>query len=118
MVVNCCGGIARFTRVLFELPCYPQFELEIHIVGVSYFTSNLVSGGQFYFTEYSKIHTFFIFLISKFHIIFGYFVVENGARFPWTTNQEPLFSFMHGRVSDSVASYNYPSRYIVCTRFM
>ena len=24
-----CGGIARFTRVLFELPCYPQFELEI-----------------------------------------------------------------------------------------
>ena len=37
------GGIARFTRVLFELPCYPQFELEIHIVEVSYFT-NILSG--------------------------------------------------------------------------
>ena len=24
-----CGGIARFTRVLFELPCYLQFEQEI-----------------------------------------------------------------------------------------
>ena len=22
----CCGGIARLTRVLVELPCYPQFE--------------------------------------------------------------------------------------------
>ena len=33
-----CGGIARFTRVLFELPCYLQFEQEIHIVEVSYFT--------------------------------------------------------------------------------
>ena len=30
------GGIARFTRGLFELPCYPHFELEIHIVEVSY----------------------------------------------------------------------------------
>ena len=71
------------------------------------------------FTEYSNVHTFFfIFVISKLHIIFGYFDVENGASFPWTTNQEPLFSFMHGRVSDSVASYNYPSRYTVCTRFM
>ena len=36
------GGIARFTRVLFELPCYPQFELEIHIVEVSYFTNILI----------------------------------------------------------------------------
>ena len=30
------GGIARFTRVLFMLPCYLQFQLEIHIVEVSY----------------------------------------------------------------------------------
>ena len=37
------GGIARFTRVLFELPCYPQFELEIHIVEVSYFTNILIN---------------------------------------------------------------------------
>ena len=29
------GGIARF-------PCYPQFELEIHIVEVSYFTNILI----------------------------------------------------------------------------
>ena len=36
------GSIARFTRVLFELPCYPQFELEIHIVEVSYFTNILI----------------------------------------------------------------------------
>ena len=36
------GGVARFTRVLFELPCYPQFELEIHIVEVSYFTNILI----------------------------------------------------------------------------
>ena len=36
------GGIARFTHVLFELPCYPQFELEIHIVEVSYFTYILI----------------------------------------------------------------------------
>ena len=26
----CCGGIARFTRVLFELPCYLQFEQEMN----------------------------------------------------------------------------------------
>ena len=26
-----CGGIARFTRVLLELPCYPQFELEMKL---------------------------------------------------------------------------------------
>ena len=58
------------------------------------------------------------FLISKLHIIFGYFDVENGDSFPWMTNQEPLFYFMHGRISDSVASYNYPSRYTVCIRFM
>ena len=38
---NLSGGIAQFTRVLFELPCYPQFELEIHIVEVSYFTNIL-----------------------------------------------------------------------------
>ena len=36
------GGIARFTRVLFEFPCYPQFELEIHIVKVSNFTNILI----------------------------------------------------------------------------
>ena len=36
------GGIARFTRVLFELPCYLQFEQEIHIVEVSYFTNILI----------------------------------------------------------------------------
>ena len=29
-------------RVLFELPCYPQFELEIHIVEVSYFTNIVI----------------------------------------------------------------------------
>ena len=26
----------------FELPCYPQFELEIHIVKISYFTNILI----------------------------------------------------------------------------
>ena len=36
------GGIARFTRVLFELPCYLQFELEIHIIEVSYLTNILI----------------------------------------------------------------------------
>ena len=36
------GGIARFTRVLFEHPCYLQFEQEIHIVEVSYFTNILI----------------------------------------------------------------------------
>ena len=36
------GGIARFTRVLFELPCYSQFELEIQIVELSYFTNILI----------------------------------------------------------------------------
>ena len=36
------GGIARFTCVLFELPCYPQLELEIHIIEVSYFTNILI----------------------------------------------------------------------------
>ena len=30
--IEMSGVISRFTRVLFELPCYPQFELEIHIV--------------------------------------------------------------------------------------
>ena len=40
--IACCGGIARFTRVLFELPCYLQFEQEIHIVEVSYFTNILI----------------------------------------------------------------------------
>ena len=40
MYIN--GSIARFTRVLFELPCYPQFEREIHIVEVSYFTNILI----------------------------------------------------------------------------
>ena len=31
--------------------------------------------------------------------LFGYCVDENGVSFPWSTNQEPLFSFMHGRSS-------------------
>ena len=35
-------SIARFTRVLFELPCYMLFEQEIHIVEVSYFTNILI----------------------------------------------------------------------------
>ena len=42
MLKSLSGGIVRFTRVLFELPCYPQFELEIHIVEVSYFTNILI----------------------------------------------------------------------------
>ena len=104
------GGIARFTRVLFELPCYPQFELEISIVEVSYFTnilSYLVSSGQLYL---------------KLHILFGYCVDENGVSFPWSTNQQPLFSFMHGRsshllphiISPPVILYTWIRMYIVC----
>ena len=42
---------------------------------------------------------FLIFVISKLHILFGYFVDENGVSFPWSTNQEPLFSFIQGRSS-------------------
>ena len=42
LMKDCCGGIARFTRVLFELRCYLQFEQEIHIVEVSYFTNILI----------------------------------------------------------------------------
>ena len=37
-----CGGIARFTCVLFELPCNLQFELVMHIVEVSYLTNILI----------------------------------------------------------------------------
>ena len=43
------------------------------------------------------VHTFFIFVISKLHILFGYIVNENGVSFPWSTNPESLFHFMHGR---------------------
>ena len=49
------GGIARFTRVLFELRCYPQFELEIHIVEVSYFTNIL------YYLYYTYVTTMCIY---------------------------------------------------------
>ena len=34
--------VTRFTRDLFELPCYPRFELKIHIIEVSYFTYILI----------------------------------------------------------------------------
>ena len=61
---------------------------------------------------------FFICVISKLHILFEYFMNENDGSFPWSTNKEPLFSFMHVRGSDSVASYNYPSRYTVYTRVL
>ena len=40
-----------------------------------------------------------IFVILKLHILFGYCVAENGVSFPWSTNQEPLLYFMHGRSS-------------------
>ena len=33
---------SRFTSVLFELPCYPQLELEIHMIEVSYFKYILI----------------------------------------------------------------------------
>ena len=53
---------------------------------------------HYYFTDYSNVHNiFWIFVILKLHILFGYCVDENGVGFPWSTNKEPLFSFMHGR---------------------
>ena len=30
------GGRAQFIHVLFDLPCYLQFELETHIIEVSF----------------------------------------------------------------------------------
>ena len=77
------GGIARFTRVLFELPCYPQFELEIHIVEVSYFTNiidqliwSLVVNSILQITP-TFITFFWIFVILKLHILFGYCVDDD-----------------------------------------
>ena len=65
-----------------------------------------------------RLILFWIFVNSKLHILFGNFVDENGASFPWTTNQEQLFSFINDRGSDSVDSYNYPSRYTVYTHIL
>ena len=39
---NTCNYLVKLCFVLFELPCYPQFELEIHIVEVSYFINILI----------------------------------------------------------------------------
>ena len=50
-------------------------------------------------TTFNKKTFFWIFVILKLHILFGYCVDENGVSVPWLTNQEPLFSFMHGRSS-------------------
>ena len=63
----------------------------------------LFSYGLWWSTLFCRIlrcsYLFFIFVISKLHILFGYFVDENGVSFTWSTNHEPLFSFMHGRSS-------------------
>ena len=95
---------------------YPQFELEIHIVKsfifYKYFDQviwSLVVNSILRITS----NFFWIFVILKLHILFGYFVDENGVNFPWSTIQEPLFSFMHGRSSQLVASYNCPARYTI-----
>ena len=101
---------------------------KIHIVEVSYFTNILIklsgsSGGQLYFTDYSNVHNFFwIFVFLKLHILFGYCVDENSVSFPWSTNQEPLFSFMHGRsshvslhiIAPPGILYTWIQMYIVC----
>ena len=110
------------------VPCYPQFELEIHIVEVSYFTNiliqviwSLVVNSILQITP-TFIFFFLTFVILKLHILFGYCVDDNGVSFPCLTNQEPLFSFVHGRsshlslhiIAPPGILYTWIRMYIVC----